>query len=508
MTWDSTKTYQLIGTVLFILFLWFFTEIVVYLVISAIIGVVGQPFVKLLSKIKIRKKPFPKALSATISLIIIILVLSSIMAILVPSIASQAEDLAKIDKQQVATQWGNIFTSTELRLREINILKPDQDLETIIVYNFSGLLNKLEFSKVLGSLVDMTGNLFMGVFSVLFMSFFFIKEEDLFQRIVMLFVSEKYERSTSHILLKIKKMLSRYFFGILIEVSTMMLLITIGGLIIGLENAILIGFIGGLMNIIPYLGTLIILVLNGFFPSVEEENKYCKSRNNLSSKAIKWAYSLSIIPIILIVMAIVLSKLTDNNENVNDVLTKIPIEKEIINTAREIPTNVLTDKDTPHIRMETYTTDQNRYVKLISNKKSCIVEYNHLWNNGVEMTNCLNYKSKDNEQMLCTEEDNCIKRDEVNYFLVSGKKFQENYDKYITPFIGEKTFNFDGGSGTGKSIEITNNAIVTIMLHGIYSSSIIYQGKYKNLTKESPYMLIEDVLCYKEPGFEMQCTKL
>ena len=257
MTWDSTKTYQLIGTVLFILFLWFFTEIVVYLVISAIIGVVGQPFVKLLSKIKIRKKPFPKALSATISLIIIILVLSSIMAILVPSIASQAEDLAKIDKQQVATQWGNIFTSTELRLREINILKPDQDLETIIVYNFSGLLNKLEFSKVLGSLVDMTGNLFMGVFSVLFMSFFFIKEEDLFQRIVMLFVSEKYERSTSHILLKIKKMLSRYFFGILIEVSTMMLLITIGGLIIGLENAILIGFIGGLMNIIPYLGPLI-----------------------------------------------------------------------------------------------------------------------------------------------------------------------------------------------------------------------------------------------------------
>ena len=263
-----------------------------------------------------------------------------------------------------------------------------------------------------------------------------------------------------------------------------------------------------LINIIPYLGTLIILVLNGFFPSVEEENKYCKSRNNLSSKAIKWAYSLSIIPIILIVMAIVLSKLTDNNENVNDVLANIPIEKEIINTAREIPTNALIDKDTPHIRMETYTTDQNRYVKLISNKKSCIVEYNHLWNNGVEMTNCLNYKSKDNEQMLCTEEDNCIKRDEVNYFLVSGKKFQENYDKYITPFIGEKTFNFDGGSGTGKSIEITNNAIVTIMLHGIYSSSIIYQGKYKNLTKESPYMLIEDVLCYKEPGFEMQCTKL
>lgn len=168
-----------------------------------------------------------------------------------------------------------------------------------------------------------------------------------------------------------------------------------------------------LINIIPYLGTLIILVLNGFFPSVEEENKYCKSRNNLSSKAIKWAYSLSIIPIILIVMAIVLSKLTDNNENVNDVLTKIPIEKEIINTAREIPTNVLTDKDKPHIRMETYTTDQKETPATFSEEKE-LPPYesekpNSKWID-VSKSTCLENggewkKSENKLNMVCSTED-------------------------------------------------------------------------------------------------------
>ena len=41
------------------------------------------------------------------------------------------------------------------------------------------------------------------------------------------------------------------------EVGSMMILESIGGLILGLPNAILIGFIGGLLNVIPYIGPLI-----------------------------------------------------------------------------------------------------------------------------------------------------------------------------------------------------------------------------------------------------------
>lgn len=68
-----------------------------------------------------------------------------------------------------------------------------------------------------------------------------------------------------------------------------------------------------LLNIIPYLGSLIVLVLNGFFPSVEQGNKYCKSKNNLSRKATRWIYIAFLSPILLLLIAIAILKLMPMN---------------------------------------------------------------------------------------------------------------------------------------------------------------------------------------------------
>ena len=51
-------------------------------------------------------------------------------------------------------------------------------------------------------------------------------------------------------------MLTRYMFGLISEVLCMMTLIFIGLSIFGVKNALVIAVMGGLMNIIPYLGPL------------------------------------------------------------------------------------------------------------------------------------------------------------------------------------------------------------------------------------------------------------
>lgn len=48
------------------------------------------------------------------------------------------------------------------------------------------------------------------------------------------------------------------------------------------------------------------------------------------------------------------------------------------------------------------------------------------------------------------------------------------------PFVGTRYFNFDGGTGTQRSMTITKNGQTTIKLHGLYSIETIYQGKYQN----------------------------
>jgi predicted PurR-regulated permease PerM len=257
MNWDSDKTYKLIGGILFLAGVWYFTEIVIYLIIASIIGVALQPLMKLLSKIKIRKKPISRTISAAISLIVFLILINGILVILIPAINSQASDIAKVDFTSISQQLDVASKDIEGGLRRIGILQRDEQLEKQIVKNLSGLIKEIQFNNIFGNLIAMTGSVLMAVFSILFMSFFFIKDDDLFQRIVLLFVPEKNIRKVSEILSKINKMLSRYFLGIVIEVSSMMLLITIGGLILGLKNALLIGFIGGLMNLIPYIGPLI-----------------------------------------------------------------------------------------------------------------------------------------------------------------------------------------------------------------------------------------------------------
>lgn len=257
MTWDSDKTYKLLSGLLFIAVVWYFTNIIIYLIIASIIGIALQPIMKLLSKIKIRKKPIPKSISAAASLILFLLILNGVLVLLIPTISSQASDVAKVDFGSIASQLDGVSTNIETNLKNIGILNKDEDLKTQIVLSLSNFVSKIQFSNIFNGLISATGNILMSIFSILFMSFFFIKDDNLFHNIVLLFVPEKNTQKVSIILVDINKMLSRYFLGVVIEISSMMILITIGGLLFGLKNALLIGFIGGLLNLIPYIGPLI-----------------------------------------------------------------------------------------------------------------------------------------------------------------------------------------------------------------------------------------------------------
>ena len=52
----------------------------------------------------------------------------------------------------------------------------------------------------------------------------------------------------------------------------------------------------------------------------------------------------------------------------------------------------------------------------------------------------------------------------------------------VTPFVGERFFDFNGGTGTGMSIKIANDGKTTIKTYGANGSAgIIYKGMYKEI---------------------------
>ncbi|MGY0427120.1 MAG: AI-2E family transporter, partial [Polaribacter sp.] len=111
--------------------------------------------------------------------------------------------------------------------------------------------------NLLNSVLGALGSLSVGLFSVLFISFFFMKDSRLFKNGVMTLIPNKSEGRFSKSLETINNLLSRYFIGLLLQITILFILYTIILLIFGISNAVVIAFLCALLNLIPYVGPII-----------------------------------------------------------------------------------------------------------------------------------------------------------------------------------------------------------------------------------------------------------
>ena len=97
------------------------------------------------------------------------------------------------------------------------------------------------------------------MFSVVFIGFFFTKDESLFGKMIGELVPDKHEENATAAISDIGQLLSRYFSGVVIEMVGVALINFLGLFFIirlGFNASIGIAFITGLLNIIPYVGPL------------------------------------------------------------------------------------------------------------------------------------------------------------------------------------------------------------------------------------------------------------
>lgn len=244
---------------------WYFSNIVVYLIVSAVISMIGHPLVRKFDKIKLWRFKFPHALSAVLTLLILLSTFVGFIWFVVPMIVSQAQMISSIHVSDVMNHFSETLESVKESLIQFNILNADETIESAIETQLNSMIDLATFSSLFSSLISTTGSFMMGTFSIIFISFFFLHDEHMFENMLILIMPEKYTNEVHSIFEKTKQLLSRYFLGLMIEILSMMTLITIALTILGIKNALIIGFLGGLMNIIPYLGPLIGASIGVFF---------------------------------------------------------------------------------------------------------------------------------------------------------------------------------------------------------------------------------------------------
>ncbi len=236
---------------------WKFYYIIGWVLIAAVLSFIGQPLVRFFDKIHIKKLRIPHSLSVILSLLVIVLLLLGLLAVFVPLIINQAETISKIDVNRLAQNLQGPLQWIDGRLHEFGVIPDGQTMQDFIVTKIKSIVNLGSVGSFLSGFISVAGNIFIGLFSILFIAFFFLKDENLFEEGLLLVIPQKHHTATRKVIADSKNLLVRYFIGVFLEVIGVMSLITFGLWIFGVKNALLIGFFGGIMNIIPYLGPII-----------------------------------------------------------------------------------------------------------------------------------------------------------------------------------------------------------------------------------------------------------
>jgi predicted PurR-regulated permease PerM len=147
--------------------------------------------------------------------------------------------------------------SFEQFLYDYDIIDADETIQGAIDAQLKSAIGIATFTNIFKNFISATGSFFFGTFSVLFLTFFFLRSENMFSNFILLLVPSPLEEEVKHIISKTHNLLSRYLMGLLAELTCMITLLSVGLYILGVKNALIIGFLGGLMNIVPYLGPLI-----------------------------------------------------------------------------------------------------------------------------------------------------------------------------------------------------------------------------------------------------------
>jgi len=246
-------------SILFAGILWYFKSIVAYILISAVISLIGRPFVNFLNKIKIGKYHLSRALVAAFTLILFWSIIFCFFRIFLPLLANQAKEISSINVQDFTKNFDKPIQNAEMYISKWNVLNDKNNLEKFVSNKIVSMLSITDFYSVFGTIFNMLGNIFVAFFAISFISFFFLKELNMFNNSIIVLVPTKYEMAVCNALNSINHLLMRYFVGISIDVVCIIILNTTGLMIVGIgfEHAIVIGLVTGFLNIIPYVGPLI-----------------------------------------------------------------------------------------------------------------------------------------------------------------------------------------------------------------------------------------------------------
>jgi predicted PurR-regulated permease PerM len=244
----------ILGVIILGYVLWNVRSIIYYFFAAGVIAFMARPLMRLLSRVKVNKWELPNWLKSSIVLIVFVAIIAGLFRLIVPTVIEQAHIISEIDTETVVGRIQPQIEAVTLWLRKANV--DEVGLRAIIQTELNNIFSMGDIGGYVKMVLNGLTDSLIAVFSILFISFFLLKDGSIVDNVVDGITPDKYLDKIRTIFNETKDLLTRYFVGVVIQISIIMLLVTLGLMIVGVKNALLIGFLAGIFNIIPYVGPM------------------------------------------------------------------------------------------------------------------------------------------------------------------------------------------------------------------------------------------------------------
>ena len=234
----------------------FFSVIGLPIVMAGILFYLVNPLIDWMEKRKI-----PRIAGIGIVFMVIIGLVVWGIIILIPIIREQTMSLIenwptywdKVISQFDNLLRSNIFSQLQAQLTDVNqsVLKSvSEQANSVVNSTFSGI----------GSVLGTMTNIVIGLITMPIILFFLLKDGRNLPHYTMKFIPTKMRLSTYNLLKEINTQISQYIRGQLLVAFFVAVMFWIGFAIIGLEYAVLLAILAGVLNLVPYLGSFLAII--------------------------------------------------------------------------------------------------------------------------------------------------------------------------------------------------------------------------------------------------------
>ena len=151
-----------------------FSNVLIYIIAAFVVSLIGRPLMQLLRKIRFKGKSAPDWLLSIVTIVVILGILLFVVTQVIPVVARIVRDASVLNSSSL--EGNPLDRVNDWIVSLFPGLGPDFDVIGLLVGKLKEVTNLANVKTVISSVTSIVSGIAVGLFSIVFIAFFFIRD--------------------------------------------------------------------------------------------------------------------------------------------------------------------------------------------------------------------------------------------------------------------------------------------------------------------------------------------